>query len=116
MANGYLEMPRSWIVCAVLALVLAGTGLFSEVARAEFFGCNDKNSSRIISSTAGHNAHASARYTNEFAAQATRPRVTIYPRRTKLSQNAVRQCRATLVKEYRVSGTIIVPRMTCWWE
>lgn len=30
--------------------------------------------------------------------------------------NAVRQCSARLVQEFRPSGTVIVPRMTCWWE
>jgi hypothetical protein len=44
----------------------------------------------------------------------SRPRVTIYPRH--LSPNAKRQCRAWLAKEYRVSGTVIVPRQQCWWE
>jgi hypothetical protein len=29
---------------------------------------------------------------------------------------AVRQCTARLVQEARPSGTVIVPRMTCWWE
>ena len=29
--------------------------------------------------------------------------------------NAVRDCRARLVQEFRPSGTVIVPRMTCWW-
>jgi len=28
----------------------------------------------------------------------------------------VRQCTARLVQEYRPSGTVIVPRMQCWWE
>ena len=28
----------------------------------------------------------------------------------------VRQCSARLVQEYRPSGTVIVPRMQCWWE
>src|SRR5438477_12120702 len=28
----------------------------------------------------------------------------------------VRQCEARLVQEYRPSGTVIVPRMQCWWE
>jgi hypothetical protein len=44
----------------------------------------------------------------------TRPRITIYPRH--LGPNAKRQCRAWLVKEYRVSGPVIVPRQQCWWE
>ncbi len=83
-------------------------------AAAEFFGCNDRPGQ--VLSYDGHRAYASARYTHEFAAQSARPRVMIYPRRTRLSQNSVRQCRATLVKEYRVSGTVIVPRTTCWWE
>jgi hypothetical protein len=29
--------------------------------------------------------------------------------------NAVRECRAQLVKEWRLSGTVVVPRMHCWW-
>ena len=54
--------------------------------------------------------------TRELAAQRARPRITIRPRRTKLGPNAKRHCRAKLVQEYRVSGTVIVPRMHCWWE
>jgi hypothetical protein len=30
--------------------------------------------------------------------------------------NAVRDCTATYVKEYRPSGTVIVPRMNCVWR
>jgi hypothetical protein len=107
----------------VLTASLAGGGLFSASARAEFFGCNDKNSVRYISgNSTGHLAHSSAfasanaRSTYELLAQSKRPRVTIYPRRKYASRNSVRQCRATLVKEYRLSGTVIVPRMQCWWE
>ena len=107
-------MPRSWIVWSLLALFCAGP--FSTVARAEFFGCNDKVSVRYDGHRAQANAQASANYTHEFTAQSTRPRVTIYPRKHRLSSNSVRQCRATLVKEYRISGTVIVPRTTCWWE
>lgn len=29
--------------------------------------------------------------------------------------NAVRHCVSSLVPEYRPSGTVIVPRMRCWW-
>ena len=54
--------------------------------------------------------------TQELAAQSSRPRITIYPRRTTPGRNAKRHCRAQLVQEYRVSGTVIVPRMKCWWE
>ena len=51
----------------------------------------------------------------EFAAQTNRPRITVYPPRY-LPPNATRQCRSWLVKEYRVSGPVIVPQMRCWWE
>jgi len=30
--------------------------------------------------------------------------------------DAVRQCTAWLAPEYRPSGTVIVPKMRCWWE
>jgi hypothetical protein len=53
--------------------------------------------------------------THELTAQ-TRPHITIYPRRGYVSPNAKRQCRSTLVQDYRVSGPVIVPKMRCWWE
>jgi hypothetical protein len=105
-------MPRHWSVWSFLALFWVGTCLFSTAARAEFFGCND----RVSVCYDGDHAQANANYTHELTAQSTRPRVTIYPRKHRLSSNSVRQCRATLVKEYRISGTVIVPRTTCWWE
>jgi hypothetical protein len=30
--------------------------------------------------------------------------------------NAVRECNATYVQEYRPSGTVITPRMHCFWR
>jgi hypothetical protein len=38
----------------------------------------------------------------------------IYPRYYP-GPNAVRVCNATYVQEYRPSGTVIVPRMSCYW-
>jgi hypothetical protein len=70
-----------------------------------------------VATPASAGSDAGTRTTREFAAQtASRPRITIYPRRQQLTANSVRQCRAQLVKEYRPSGTVIVPRMQCWWE
>ena len=53
-------------------------------------------------------------------------RVRIYPRtlaepddvypRYYPGPNAVRVCNATYVQEFRPSGTVIVPRMTCVWR
>src|SRR5271155_3602782 len=50
----------------------------------------------------------------------TRLRVTpnyddVYPHYDP-GPNAVRECNATYVQEYRPSGTVIVPRMHCFWR
>lgn len=39
----------------------------------------------------------------------------VYPRYYP-GRNAVRECTATYVQEYRPSGTVIVPRMSCFWR
>ena len=38
----------------------------------------------------------------------------VYPRYNP-GPNSVRVCNATYVQEYRPSGTVIVPRMSCYW-
>lgn len=62
----------------------------------------------------------------ELSAQSRsgRPRVRIYrnddPRgvypKYFPGPNAVRECTANLVQEFRPSGTVIVPRMNCYWR
>jgi hypothetical protein len=39
----------------------------------------------------------------------------VYPRYYP-GRNAVRECNATYVQEFRPSGTVIVPRMSCHWR
>jgi hypothetical protein len=39
----------------------------------------------------------------------------VYPRYFP-GRNAVRDCNATYVQEYRPSGTVIVPRVNCYWR
>jgi hypothetical protein len=39
----------------------------------------------------------------------------VYPRYYP-GRNAVRDCNATYVQEYRPSGTVIVPRVNCFWR
>jgi hypothetical protein len=56
-------------------------------------------------------------------------RLKVYPRYERYNQwpddvyprydpgpNAIRECNATYVQEYRPSGTVIVPRMSCHWR
>jgi lipoprotein-anchoring transpeptidase ErfK/SrfK len=63
----------------------------------------------------------------EISAQRRRTvrRVPIYPRdewrpdvypQYYPGRNAVRECTATYVQEYRPSGTVITPRMNCYWR
>lgn len=74
-------------------------------------------------------AQASQPAADDPAAPAARrptKRVRIYPRyqaepdgvypRYFPGRNAVRECNATYVQEYRPSGTVIVPRMNCYWR
>ena len=52
-------------------------------------------------------------------AQATRPPARIRVRPLGVAHpgpNAVRQCFAWIEPQHRPSGTVIVPRMHCWWE
>jgi hypothetical protein len=64
----------------------------------------------------------------DISAQRRRPlrRVPIYPPREEWQPdvyprynpgpNAVRDCNVTYVQEYRPSGTVITPRMNCYWR
>jgi hypothetical protein len=71
--------------------------------------------------------HGSAEPLTDVSSQQRRAprRVRIYPRgvnpdevypRYNPGPNAVRDCTATYVQEYRPSGTVIVPRMNCFWR
>jgi hypothetical protein len=110
------------VLTAVLAL--ASVLAVAAPASAEFFGCNDNKKGKVLATyTTGsqpvaraQSYRAGSRVTHEFAAQSSRPRITVYPRSNRPGPNAKRHCRAWLAKEYRVSGTVIVPRQQCWWE
>ena len=47
---------------------------------------------------------------------ARRPHITIHPRRFEPGPRSKRHCESWLQKQYRVSGTVIVPQMRCWWD
>jgi len=103
------------IVTAAAAAVLAGM-FFTVVASAQ-------------SQTAPSEIRlAQASQPAESAAQRRKPsiRLRVYPRyegepdgvypRYFPGRNAVRDCTATYVQENRPSGTVIVPRMNCFWR
>ncbi len=78
--------------------------------------------------TASQRTRTAQTATGEAFAQAVRPprRIRVYPRyqtepdgvypRYNPGPNAVRVCNASYVQEYRPSGTVIVPHMTCVWR
>jgi hypothetical protein len=60
-------------------------------------------------------APATARDTSEQLAAQRRPHIVIRPRRLAPGPNAKRYCRSWLQVQHRLSGTVIVPQMVCWW-
>src|ERR1044071_8236479 len=108
-------MARNFVTFSFVAAAFGALLASSIPTSAEFFGCDDRHAKRTSSVT---RSFARSPFTHEFSAQSTRPRITVYPRERNgyLPPTAKRQCRATLVKEYRLSGTVIVPQMRCWWE
>ncbi len=71
----------------------------------------------VTIATAAHGLTA-----EEFSAQSRRVirraprRVPIYRGSSYPGPNSVRVCNAHYEQEYRLSGTVIVPRMSCTWR
>jgi hypothetical protein len=61
-------------------------------------------------------APALAQDTESAAPKRAPARIRVHPLADYPGPNAVRQCTSWLATEYRPSGTVIVPRMRCWWE
>ena len=103
------------IVTVAISAVLAGLLLPDAAARAQ------------TASTGLRTAQAQAPDVIDVSAQRRRPlrRVPIYRQdewvpdvypRYNPGPNAVRDCTAHYVQEYRPSGTVITPRMNCYWR
>ena len=103
-----------WIVTAAMVTAFSGLLLQGEAARAQ------------TAASGAPTAKASNPAITDASAQRRRPlrRVPIYrpdwepdvyPRYNP-GPNAVRDCTATYVREYRPSGTVITPRMNCYWR
>ena len=103
-------MMRTTVV--LLGTALTGMMLASAAAQAEPHGSP---------------AQASSATSTELSAQRRLKRIPIYPReeghwqpdvvpRYNPGPNAVRVCNAHYVQEARPSGTVIVPRMSCYWR
>jgi len=83
---------------AIAVLACSGLGLFGTAPTL----AQDNTAEQILPRSPTHHAPARIR---------VHPLARSYP-----GPDAVRQCTAWLEPEYRPSGTVIVPRMHCWWE
>ena len=103
------------IVTAAMVTALTGFLLQGEAAQAQ------------TATSGARTAQASQPADTDASAQRRRPlrRVPIYRSnqwepdvypRYNPGPNAVRDCSATYVREYRPSGTVITPRMNCFWR
>lgn len=80
--------------------------------------------SRGQAATSDSASQAAPLTTEMSAQQRRRPRVRIYRQIDERGvypsyfpgSNAVRDCTATYGQEFRPSGTVIVPRMSCFWR
>ena len=102
---------------AVLALAFAGT-FFLATAAAQAQAAPLERMQRA-SQSAGTELSAQSR---RYRRAPTRLRVyplydpnDVYPRYFP-GRNAVRDCTATYVEEFRPSGTVITPRLNCFWR
>jgi len=108
-------MGMKRIVMAAMVTTVAGLLLQGETAQAQ------------TAASGARTAQASQPAATDASAQRRRPlrRVPIYrpdhwepdviPRYNP-GPNAVRACTATYVQEYRPSGPVITPRMSCYWR
>jgi hypothetical protein len=104
---------------AKTALTLLCMGLFSHVGVAAQAQTAAKPSGPVI-----HIAQATSPDDVPPPRKRSQPRLRVtpyespdgvYPRYNP-GPDAVRECNATYVQEYRPSGTVIVPHMSCYWR
>lgn len=113
-------------VASFAVLVALGAMVSPETARASS-EASDKASGPSSERTIGRDAMAQADVQQPPKAR-TRIRVRLLYGRQPFSSpypptydirypgpNASRECAVRYVQEYRPSGTVIVPRMHCWW-
>lgn len=108
---------------AKTALTLLCMGLFSQSC----VGAQAQTQNQILSQAAGSEIRVAQAVSPDDVPpprrrSQTRLRVTpyyipdgVYPRYNP-GPDAVRECNATYVQEFRPSGTVIVPHMSCYWR
>ena len=98
----------------MMALGLALTGLFGA---ALVTSAEARDARGAAAAVQAQDVLNKTRAMSDLSAQARNRRGTklqVY-RRGALGPNAKRECHVRYVQDYRPSGTVIVPRMQCWW-
>jgi hypothetical protein len=107
------QMGKAMLAAAVAAALGIGLGIG--------FGGGVAAAAERTASHVSAAGHVPAPTATDLSAQHRahrRPptRIRVHPRYQRLGPNAVRDCTATYVQEFRPSGTVIVPRMHCFWR
>ncbi len=99
----------------VLSAALAGVLLPAAAAQAQTAstGVRTAQASPPVASDASSQRRRPVRRLPIYRSNQWEP--DVYPRYNP-GPNAVRDCTATYVQEYRPSGTVITPRMNCYWR
>ncbi len=108
---------------AILMGLLGLLGLFAGLVMMAIPARAQAQSAASHVNTAGHDhGHGHGLAADEFSAQ-SREAVRRTPRRVRIYRgsaypgpNSKRVCNAYYEQEYRPSGTVIVPRMNCYWS
>jgi hypothetical protein len=101
------------IVTAALLTAFAGLLLFGAAAQAQTAASGIRTAQAVPSDTSSQQRRRVIRRVPVYPREEWRP--PVYPQYYP-GRNAVRDCTATYVQEYRPSGTVITPRMNCYWR
>ena len=101
------------IVTAALLTAFVGLLLFGAAAQAQTAASGIRTAQAVPSDTSSQQRRRVIRRVPVYPREEWRP--PVYPQYYP-GRNAVRDCTATYVQEYRPSGTVITPRMNCYWR
>lgn len=96
-------------LCAVLSV-------FCLVAGASIVRAADGAAGEVRAGTSSASAIAPTDVSSQARTRRAPRRVHIYGRSRGPGPNSVRICNAHYEQEFRLSGTVIVPKMHCYWS
>jgi hypothetical protein len=99
------------IVTVATLVALAGFSVSGPAAQAQ----TAASGVRVAQAAPTTDASAQRRRLRRVPIYRPDPESEVVPRYNP-GPNAVRSCTATYVQEYRPSGTVITPRMNCYWR